>query len=125
MASTFPIVRAVRVMMCAGSVLGLSLPAAAQAPAPPAQAQQAAVREELDKLRKEFEAVRDAYGARLAALEEKLTAMGAPTAPACAPAQGGRAGGGPDPDGRGRGRRADGCASGLRQHERAVEDLQP
>ncbi len=84
MASTFPIVRAVRVMICAGGMLGLSLPAAAQAP--PAQAQQAAVREELDKLRKEFEAVRDAYGARLAALEEKLTAMGAPTAPA-APGQ--------------------------------------
>ncbi len=84
MASTFPIVRAVRVVMCAASVLGLSLPAAAQAPAPlpPAQGQQAEVREELAKLRKEFEAVRDAYGARLAALEEKLTSIGAPAAPA-------------------------------------------
>lgn len=82
MASTSPIVRAVRVVMCAGGVLGLSLPAAAQAPAPAAQGQQAEVREELAKLRKEFEAVRDAYGARLAALEEKLTGMGLPAAPA-------------------------------------------
>ncbi len=90
MASTFPIVRAVRVMTCAGGLLVLSLPAAAQVPAPPAQAQQAAVRDELDTLRKEFEAVRDAYGARLAALEEKLTAMGAaaaaPSQAAAAPA---------------------------------------
>ena len=40
MASTFPFVRAVRVVMCAGGVLGLPLPAAAQAqaPAPAAQA---------------------------------------------------------------------------------------
>jgi hypothetical protein len=76
--------------MCAGTVLGLSLSAAAQTPAPvpAARAQQSDVREELDKLRKEFEAVRDAYGARLAALEEKLAAMGArttPAAPAAAP----------------------------------------
>ena len=53
-------------------------------PAPAAQAQD--VRDELDKLRKEFEAIRDAYGARLAALESKLTAIGAPGVPA-APAQ--------------------------------------
>jgi len=83
-ASTFRIVRVVCVMMCAGGVLGLSYPAAAQPPAPAAQAQE--VREELDKLRKEFEAVRDAYGARLAALESKLTAIGAPSATAV-PAQ--------------------------------------
>ncbi len=51
-------------------------PSAAQVPAPVAQARD--VRDELDKLRKEFEAVRDAYGARLAALEAKLTAIGAP-----------------------------------------------
>jgi hypothetical protein len=105
-ASTFPIVRAVRVMMCAGGVLGLSFPAAAQAPAPSAQTQQASVREELDKLRKEFEAVRDTYGARLAALEEKLAGMGTPAAPpapgqpAAAPAEvqvpaGAAGGGGP------------------------------
>lgn len=76
MASTRRFVRA----MCVGGVLGLSIPAAAQTPAPAAQAQE--VREELDKLRKEFETVRDTYGARLAALEAKLTAMGAPSAPA-------------------------------------------
>jgi hypothetical protein len=67
----------------------MALPAAAQAPvtaqpAPVAQAQE--VREELDKLRKEFESIRDAYGARLAALESKLSAIGAP-AVAEAPAQ--------------------------------------
>ena len=33
------------------------------------------MREELDKLRKEFESVRDAYGARLAALEAKLDSI--------------------------------------------------
>jgi hypothetical protein len=60
----------------------VSIPAAAQPPAPQAQE----VRAELDKLKKEFEAVRDDYAARLAALEAKLTAMGAPAAPA-APAQ--------------------------------------
>jgi hypothetical protein len=63
-------------------------PPAAQAPAQPAQAQE--VRDELDKLRKEFESVRDAYGARLTALEEKLATMGltAPAAPApAAPTQ--------------------------------------
>jgi hypothetical protein len=67
-----------------GIVLGLALPSAAQVPAPVAQARD--VREELDKLRQEFEAIRDAYGARLAALESKLTAMGAPGVPD-APAQ--------------------------------------
>jgi hypothetical protein len=40
------------------------------------------VREELDKLRREFEAVRDAYGARLAALESKLGAIETPAPPA-------------------------------------------
>ena len=66
--------------MCASAVLGLAHPAAAQSPpeaqAPAPQAQE--MREELDKLRKEFESIRDAYGARLAALESKLTAIGAP-----------------------------------------------
>jgi hypothetical protein len=66
--------------MCASAVLGLAHPAVAQSPpaaqAPAPQAQE--VREELDKLRKEFESIRDAYGARLAALESKLTAIGAP-----------------------------------------------
>ncbi len=41
------------------------------------------VRQELDRLRREFEEIRDAYGARLAALEAKLGGAGAlPTAPA-------------------------------------------
>ena len=84
MASTSRFVRAVRVVLWAGMALSLALPAAAQASAPAAQAQD--VRDELDKLRKEFEAIRDAYGARLAALESKLTAIGAPGVPA-APAQ--------------------------------------
>jgi hypothetical protein len=56
----------------------------------PASAQQPSaqdVREELDKLRKEFESVRDSYGARLAALEKKLEGMGAPAAPGQAPPQ--------------------------------------
>ena len=48
------------------------------APAPPQDPQQ--LREELDRLRKEFEAVRDAYGQRLAALEARIGAV--PTAPA-------------------------------------------
>lgn len=42
-------------------------------PAPAADAQQ--IKEELDRLRREFEAVRDAYGARLTALEAKLAEM--------------------------------------------------
>jgi len=60
----------------------VSIPAAAQSPAPPAQE----IRAELDKLKKEFEAVRDDYAARLAALEAKLAGIGASPAPA-APAQ--------------------------------------
>ena len=43
------------------------------------------MRDELDKLRKEFESVRDAYGARLTALEEKLATMGVPATAAPAP----------------------------------------
>ena len=78
MALTSSFVRAVRIVMCAGGVGALSIPAAAQSPAPQAQE----VRAELDKLRKEFEAVRDDYAARLAALESKLAAIGAPPAPA-------------------------------------------
>ena len=64
----------------------LAVPAMAQTPAekPPAgtavqQADPQQVREELDRLRKEFEAIRDSYGARLAALEAKL-GTAAPTA---------------------------------------------
>ena len=86
MASTFSVVRAVRVVMCAGACWCLAFrPRHRRRPRrqlrQPAQAQE--VREELDKLRKEFEAVRDAYGARLAALEAKLSGDGrAAAAPA-------------------------------------------
>jgi hypothetical protein len=76
-ALTSSFVRAVRIVMYAGSVGALSIPAAAQSPAPQVQE----VRAELDKLRKEFDAVRDDYAARLAALESKLAAIGAPPAP--------------------------------------------
>jgi len=80
-ASTFPIFRVVRVLACVTSLLALPLPSAAQTPT----AQE--VRAELDTLRKEFEAVRDSYGARLAALEAKLAGMGAAT-PSTQPAAG-------------------------------------
>jgi hypothetical protein len=75
---------------------------AAPVPQPgPAASQDAAaqqIREELDRLRREFESVRDTYGARLTALETKLAQLqgtppptqqppaGAPGAPAPAPA---------------------------------------
>src|SRR5262245_48262411 len=64
----------------------LSVPAFAQTPAgsspaanAPQQTDQQQIRDEVDRLRKEFEAIRDSYGARLAALEAKLGA-GAPAA---------------------------------------------
>jgi hypothetical protein len=61
---------------------------AANAPAPqPASAQQVdpqQVRHELDRLRQEFETIRDSYGARLAALEAKLGGA-APAAQAIGP----------------------------------------
>ena len=98
-----------RTMTCAGVLVMGSVPGYAQAPAlnasrtdtvtaapagvmppfaeatagkPQADAQQ--VREELDRLRREFEAIRDAYGARLAALEAKLGGGPATPAPAAA-----------------------------------------
>ena len=57
--------------------------AAAPQTTPVAQADPQQVREELTRLRQEFEAIRDSYGARLAALEAKLgTAAEAPSPPA-------------------------------------------
>jgi hypothetical protein len=54
----------------------------------PQQADAQQIREEVDRLRKEFETIRDSYGARLAALEAKLAGTaGAPAAQAPAPAQ--------------------------------------
>jgi hypothetical protein len=81
------------------AAVGSALPAAAQAPAPvqdlpaaqtPPAAAAADIRAELDRLRQEFETVRDSYGARLSALEAKLAALegGAPaqqTAPPTTP----------------------------------------
>src|SRR6186713_3115123 len=51
-------------------------------PPPQAPASAAELREELQRLRQEFESIRDAYGARLAALESRL---GQQTAAAAAP----------------------------------------
>jgi hypothetical protein len=47
---------------------------------PPASADPQSLREELDRLRREFEAIRDAYGQRLSALEARLTAAPDPGA---------------------------------------------
>src|SRR5215510_4214192 len=43
-----------------------------QLPPPAAPASASELREELQRLRQEFESIRDAYGARLAALESRL-----------------------------------------------------
>jgi hypothetical protein len=90
-----------RVSTCASvAVLSLvGIPAFAQTPAPGAAAPQSAtaqqvdpqqVRQELDRLRQEFEAIRDSYGARLAALEAKLggaAPAGQPIGPVPAPGE--------------------------------------
>ena len=64
------------------ALMWASLPASAQTPTPSAPAPAASasgqqsdpqqIRQELDRLRQEFEAIRDSYGERLAALEAKL-----------------------------------------------------
>ena len=75
--------------------------------------------------------MRDAYGARLTALEEKLTTMGVPAPPAApvpptAPAQAAAAPTeAPVPTAAGRERRAARLAAGVQQYERDVEDFQP
>jgi hypothetical protein len=73
----------------------LTVTASAQSPPPaPSQPQDPQqLREELDRLRKEFEAIRDTYGQRLAALEARIgEAAATPPAPT-APAQPGAAAG--------------------------------
>ncbi len=75
-----------RAVTCAGVVVLGSVPAFAQAPAVTQQADAQQVRQELDRLRREFEEIRDAYGARLAALEAKLGGSAAPPAPGQVPA---------------------------------------
>jgi hypothetical protein len=74
-ASKSPVLRGIRIVLYASALL--VAPAGASAQQPTAQE----IREELDKLRKEFEAVRDAYGARLTALESKLAGLGAQPQP--------------------------------------------
>jgi hypothetical protein len=56
-----------------------------QAPAAPPDAAAQQIRSELDRLRQEFESVRDTYGARLSALESKLAQLQGGAAPAAAP----------------------------------------
>jgi hypothetical protein len=75
-----------RGIACAGVLVLVSVPGFAQAPVQP-QADTQQVREELDRLRREFEAIRDAYGARLAALEAKLGGSVAKSAEAAVPSQ--------------------------------------
>ena len=63
-------------------------PVSAVAPPPATPVQDAAaqqIRSELDRLRQEFESVRDTYGARLSALEARLAQLQEVTAPAEAP----------------------------------------
>ena len=82
-----------RVVVCAvGIALGASSAfgqaAAAQQAAPPPAAQDAGaqqIRDELDRLRREFESVRDTYGARLTALEAKLAQFQGTVPSAAAP----------------------------------------
>jgi hypothetical protein len=79
LASTSRSVRGVLALACVVYLVGLPMKAAAQQPT----AQE--VRDDLEKLRKEFETVRDSYGARLAALEAKLATLGAAPEPPTAP----------------------------------------
>ena len=60
-------------------------PPVPQLPPPAAPASASELREELQRLRQEFESIRDAYGARLAALEARLEQQTG--APAAAPAE--------------------------------------
>src|SRR4029453_1574243 len=84
------------VAICAAIWACIALPAAAQTPAsretaPRAEAAQdptaQQIREELDRLRREFESVRDSYGARLTALETKLAQLQGPGAAAPPPTE--------------------------------------
>ena len=59
------------VLLLTSAFLAAGTPARAQSPAPEQQ-----LRQEVDRLRKEFESIRDAYGSRLAALEARLAQMG-------------------------------------------------
>jgi hypothetical protein len=94
--NTSDLFRRVRFVVCAASCVCVSAPAAGQTatpadPPPRADAGQELtaqqIREELERLRREFESVRDTYGARLTALESKLAQLqGAPATPGQPPA---------------------------------------
>src|SRR5437870_6559848 len=56
------------------------------APAASAQDNPQALRQEIDQLRREFEALKQQYGDRLTALEAKLSASGGTLTPAAQPA---------------------------------------
>lgn len=77
-----------RALTCAlaAALSASAAPSFAQSPpqTPQAQADPQQIRQELDRLRREFESIRDSYGARLAALEAKLagTTTAAPAAQA-------------------------------------------
>ncbi len=88
--------RRARIAACAAAFAIAAQSAHAQtAPAPvpqagPPQGQDATaqqIREELDRLRREFESVRDTYGARLTALETKLQQLQGPGAAAPPPTE--------------------------------------
>ncbi len=80
-ALTFRFVKLVSVVACTAAIA--LVPSVANAQAPTAQE----VRAELDALRKEFETLRDAYGARLAALEARLAGMAGADQQAAIPGQ--------------------------------------
>ena len=76
--------------LCLGVIVLGSSSVSAQTPPAAASSEQQQLKEELDRLRTEFEAIRDAYGARLAALEARIGQAGtapAPVPPPAAPAQ--------------------------------------
>ena len=90
MSTSIRLVKVLRVLACACALVSLPLSAMAQTPQE--------IRDELDKLRKEFETVRDSYGARLSALEAKLAGIeGAPQPAAAAQPPAGPPAGQPAP----------------------------
>lgn len=76
MVTSFRLLSVLRVLACACVLVATPRAAMAQTPQE--------IRDELDKLRKEFDTVRDSYGARLSALEAKLAGMEAAGQPAAA-----------------------------------------
>jgi hypothetical protein len=78
-----------RTLLCAMAVMALGGSLRAQAPGAPSPGNTPQeLRDELDRLRREFETIRDAYAQRLAALEARIgsTDPSAPAAPAAPPA---------------------------------------